>query len=263
MSEAFEIIPSSKNKDKPFNPEHTIIQIILDETGSMNSCKPATISAFNEFIESQKNVVCSCSVSLVKFSTGYVSTSTRKNAMLKSKDINVRTIYENIDIKNIPELTTYNYSPEGGTNLYDAIGTSIISMEKILDSLEYVPNVIQVILTDGEENSSREYRLSTINKMISEKDALTHWNTVYLGANQDAWLVGQSFGLSKGQTMSYSTNDMNDTMHVVACSASTLRSSYSMASASLKDGSMTMDEYNSKMTRSKKSFFSGDDADEK
>ena len=194
---------------KPRNGS-TLINIVLDETGSMHSCWDSTISSFNEYIASQKNVEGECSVSLYTFSDaagfGLHGREDQKR---------IRIIYENLPVKDVDNLTRDSYQPEGGTNLYDAIGSTIRNVESQLGGMDSVPEVLVVIITDGDENCSREYRLNDIKRLIAEKEK-EGWTFVYLGANQDAWKVGASFGLSQGQTMTYNTVDMSGTMSVLA-----------------------------------------------
>ena len=65
--------------------------------------------------------------------------------------------------------------------------------------------VLAVIVTDGLENSSREVDPHTLAKSIGdcERDG---WTFIYLGANQDAWAVGQQAGFSgraSGQAVNF------------------------------------------------------------
>lgn len=67
--------------------------------------------------------------------------------------------------------------------------------------------VLAVIVTDGDENSSREVTIDAVRSMIGEKEATGDWTFIYLGANQDAWREGSGFGLSgtaSGQTVTTS-----------------------------------------------------------
>lgn len=188
----------------------TIINIVLDETGSMNSCRDSTISSFNEYINSQKNLEGECLVSLTMFSLAWGS----------SPETYVRDSYRNLPISNVPDLTPDKFVPNGGTNLYDAIGSTIRRIEKTVDSRD---NILVVIITDGDENSSREYTLDSIKTLVSEKEK-EGWTFVYLGANQDAWQVGARFGLSKGQTMTYDVANMAGTMATLNAATTSYRS---------------------------------------
>jgi hypothetical protein len=185
----------------------------------MNSCWDSTISAVNDYMGTQKSQEGVARASLFKFSTGGYSYG-RADATSTSE---FRTIFENKLVGEVDELTKENYRPTGGTNLYDAIGNAIRRIEAQLAPLSEVPDVLCVIVTDGGENASREYKLSDIQALVKAKEA-EGWTFVYLGANQDAWQVGQTFGLHKGQTMSYSTANMAGTMRSLSESTKSYRS---------------------------------------
>ena len=55
--------------------------------------------------------------------------------------------------------------------------------------------IITVIMTDGEENSSREWTLQAIRELIRSKEAAGNWTFVFLGANLDAFAQGTSLGV--------------------------------------------------------------------
>ena len=214
--QAFEVETTSTPARKPSNGE-TLITLVLDETGSMYSVLDATISSVNDYIGSQKAADDVAKVNLFKFSQlGGWNTRTAKEAGL-------RPIVENMDVVNVAELNRQNFTPSGSTNLYDAIGLSIKHIENQLKDQDSVPDVLMVIVTDGGENASTEYKLSDIKSMIADKEA-EGWTFVYLGANQDAWSVGSSFGLSKGQTMTYSVSDMDGTMETLSAQTTAYRS---------------------------------------
>merc|ERR1712110_997695 len=87
------------------------------------------------------------------------------------------------------------------TALYDAIGETLTNYENESDN-------IMVILTDGEENSSRKWTQKMVQDKISKFTDEKGWIFHYLGANQDAWSVGQSIGIKdKKFTTTYSADD--------------------------------------------------------
>jgi hypothetical protein len=200
---------------KPSNGE-TLITLVLDETGSMNSCWDSTISSVNDYLGSQKGQDGVARVSLFKFSTSGWNASMDRGEQ-------IRTVFENKVVGEVEELNKQNYKPNGGTNLYDAIGSTIRRIEAQLEPLSEVPDVLVVIVTDGGENASTEFKLEDIKSLVQAKEA-DGWTFIYLGANQDAWQVGSSFGLSKGQTMTYSTANMAGTMSTLANATTTYRS---------------------------------------
>lgn len=146
------------------------IVILLDKSGSMNDNKEQTIQGYNDFLENQKKLETadSCSVSLYTFSDS------------------LDTVYENVLLNNADRLTALNYNPDGCTALLDSMG-------KILKKLE--PNgarTLFLIITDGDENSSRKYTHTMIKEMIEGKKE--YLETVYIGSNQDAILAGDRVG---------------------------------------------------------------------
>lgn len=215
-------------QSKPSNGQ-TLINIVLDETGSMQSCWDPTISSFNDFIGGQKAVDHPCQVSLTTFSTtgrfgSGIRAMSMNAAMQAARDTgdDVRPVFENIPVSQVGFLSRENYKPNGGTNLYDAIGKTIARVDAQLATQDKVPSVLVVIITDGEENASVEYNLQGIKTLIQAKEA-EGWTFIYMGANQDAWKVGSSFGLAKGQTMSYSTTEMAATMSTLSDATATYR----------------------------------------
>ena len=215
---------STPTPNKASNGE-VLITLVLDETGSMNSCWDSTISSVNDYIGTQKGQEGVARVSLFKFSTGgYASRRYGNNAASVQAGNAIRTVFESKLVAEVEELNRQNYTPNGGTNLYDAIGNTIRRIEAQLAPLTEVPDVLVVIVTDGGENASTEYTLDAVKSLVKAKEQ-EGWTFVYLGANQDAWQVGASFGLSKGQTMSYSTANMSGTMSNLATATKSFRSS--------------------------------------
>src|SRR5215471_18484812 len=65
--------------------------------------------------------------------------------------------------------------------------------------------VLAVIVTDGLENSSREVNPQALAALIAQHER-DGWTFIYMGANQDAWAVGEHAGFSgtsSGQAVSF------------------------------------------------------------
>ena len=103
-------------------------------------------------------------------------------------------------LKNIKALSAKTYAPAACTPLYDVVGHAIRHAEKKLNNNA----VLFVVMTDGEENSSKEFTRDAIFSLIDRKTNEDGWTFAYLGANQDAWEVGQSIGVaSPGNAMAW------------------------------------------------------------
>ena len=163
----------------------TDITVVLDRSGSMSTVEKDTIGGFNQFIKDQKNVKGSANLTLVQFDTEY------------------EFVHRAMPIETIPAL---EFHPRGGTALLDAIGRAIHETgERLRNIPEYdrPSKVIFVILTDGEENSSKEYTKEKINKMITHQRDIYKWEFVFLGANQDAIGEAAKIGIFANNAMTY------------------------------------------------------------
>lgn len=81
-----------------------------------------------------------------------------------------------------------------------------------------------MIMTDGLENSSREYTYDTIRKMIRHQEDVYDWTFMYVGADQDAIEVGARMGISSDRAMTYDRSRSGATYGALAGSVSRLRS---------------------------------------
>lgn len=148
-------------------PEPIHLLMILDVSPSMHYRWGQTLSGLNEYFDGLR-------ADQKANDQPYVVTLTTFSA-----DIN--TPFEAVDLDVIPKFTEKNLSPHGyGTALYDACGPAI-------EKLTYQgPNLV-VIVTDGEENSSRKWDESRLAKLIDERSKLGNYTFAYLGVAKEAW----------------------------------------------------------------------------
>jgi hypothetical protein len=193
---------------------------ILDETGSMNEVKAATISGFNEYIEGLKADETASGVlfSLTKFNSN-------KHEI----------VYSNVPLSFVAKLSDRNYRPESMTPLYDAIGKTIASMSGLEGKKQHVLFIIQ---TDGLENDSKEYTQKHIFDLIKEKKE-KGWTFVFLGADQDAYAASSKIGISYGNTMSYDSVNTKDT---IAYAAVNLTRSYTSTGGAQSESLVTTED---------------------
>jgi 3-methyladenine DNA glycosylase AlkD len=63
--------------------------------------------------------------------------------------------------------------------------------------------VMCVIITDGEENSSREFSLEKVKQLVEQHKEKANWEFVFLGANMDAIQTAGYFGISADRAQSF------------------------------------------------------------
>lgn len=174
-------------------PDYTEIAVVLDASGSMQSCVQATLGGFNKFIIDQCKEAGSAKLSLTQFN--YKPTAK----------------YTNIDIQDVPKLSRRNYKPSGGTALYDAIGVTIDALGESLSSMPESARpgkVIVVIITDGQENASVRYTGERIRLMIDHQKERYSWEFLFIGANQDAITEAAAIGIPMQSALTYAANDI-------------------------------------------------------
>jgi len=180
-----------KSSTRKNSPNHIVF--ILDGSSSMENQKEKTISGFNEFLDIQRKSETKTFVSLYTFN----GTSTQ-------------AIFKNKDISNVHDLTDETYRVSGCTNLNDAIGDVMCNVNKQLARKKKKdrPTVAFVILTDGQENSSKRFFTHTIKNMISMAQEKM-WSFTFLGADLDAFSISEGYGISNAATLSYGKNSSN------------------------------------------------------
>ena len=105
-------------------------------------------------------------------------------------DTQVTTLFTDVTLNQVPALDTSNYRPGGNTALYDALGVSLSELTSAIrrEAKPYgIDKTLVIVMTDGEENSSRRFTKEQINSEIKLREDAGNWTFVYLGADQDAW----------------------------------------------------------------------------
>ena len=147
------------------------VVFILDKSGSMGGQEENTISSFNEYLEKEKKNTYETNITTVLFSDTY------------------SILHDRIPVKKVKKLTNKDYFVGGCTALYDALGNTINSMKQ-----KDTDKVLFIIITDGYENASREYKKDDIKNLINKnKD----FEFIYVGADIDSYAAGSQIGIKK------------------------------------------------------------------
>lgn len=164
MSAEQDGVPGLQEQVDPY-PIH--LYLILDVSPSMATRWPQTVSGLNEYVSSlrkdKEEDNQSYKVTMVTFSS------------------EVKEKYKEVDLDSIPTFTEKNLSRHGsGTALYDAIQLTV----KDINTTE---PVLVVVITDGEENSSRTYTSKSVDTLFEERKKLGNYTFAYLGVDKEAW----------------------------------------------------------------------------
>ena len=169
--------------------------IILDESGSMESIKEPIIRGFNELVQTVKGIEKDFPEQehLISFVT------------FNGRGRNV--IHFTEPAAKLEAINSRSYQPNSSTPLYDAMGDSITSLRQALEKkTDY--NVLVTILTDGEENASKEYNGDAIKKLVEEMKQ-SGWTFTYIGADHDVEKFAMNISITNTMTFQKNQADMD------------------------------------------------------
>ena len=141
--------------------------VIVDESGSMSVIHDEALAGINETIVTcqkmqEAHPEMEQRITLITFDSGHF-----------------KMHYDNLNVSQTTSLTKKDYNPCGATPLYDAIGKGIAKMNA---QTEADDNVLVTIITDGEENCSKEYNLKMVKTLI-EKLKKQGWTFTLIGTD--------------------------------------------------------------------------------
>lgn len=170
--------------------DYTHITVILDRTGSMESIRDDIIGGFNAFLEEQQKLPGKATMTLVQFDSQDPYEIICRFALASE----------------VPKLDRNVYVPRASTPLLDAIGRGINDLEASMGQMgdEAQPSkVVLAIVTDGQENASREFNKAQIVKMIEEKTKKNDWQFVFLSSDLNAIRDAEAYGIDMQMSLAY------------------------------------------------------------
>lgn len=184
--------------------ENTVeVVFILDRSGSMSGLEKETIDGFNEMIEKQRHDEGRAIVSTVLF------------------DHMFEVIHNRVDLRDVSKMTREDYYVRGTTALLDAVGRSIVKINRIQqERCDKRPRTLFVITTDGMENASREFGYADVKRLISRQKERYGWEFIFLGANIDAVGTARRFGISPDRAADYHSDEEGTRLNYAVLSES-------------------------------------------
>ena len=182
----FKVDPPLKQSMEPMTNNALEIVAVIDRSGSMSSIVDGAIGGFNQFLETQQKEKGKTFMTRVQFDDVY------------------EVIDEGKEVSMVAPYTVETYIPRGWTALFDAVGKAINSVADRHSKMapKDRPRVLVVILTDGHENASKEYKREDIVSLIKD-NTKNGWKFVYLGVGDDkmqAEMFTSTIGISAGRT---------------------------------------------------------------
>lgn len=165
----------------------TELVFILDKSGSMHGLEGDTIGGYNSLLEKQKAVEGEAVITTALFNDGY------------------ELLHDRIDIQAVNPITESEYRVGGCTALVDAIGNTLHKIDNAQRNTAEdfrAEKVLCVIITDGQENASREFTADKV-KALVEQYKEKGWEFIFLGANIDAIETASHYGIAPSRAQGY------------------------------------------------------------
>lgn len=188
----------------------THLTVLLDRSGSMSSIATDVIGGFNHFLEKQKALPGAATLTLVQFDS------------VNPFDV----IHHQVPVGSVPALTAETFVPRGGTPLLDAMGRTMADMDQLTggmpsgivdgsvkgpipksERVSLPDRVVFVVITDGQENQSREWNHEQVSKMIQERQEKQGWQVVFLSADMAAIGEARNLGVRHHSSSRFRTED--------------------------------------------------------
>jgi hypothetical protein len=158
----------------------------------MSSIKSLIINGFNELVQTVKGIE-------VQFPE-----QEHLITMISFNALNNKILHFIDPINKLDAINDSNYNPDSMTPLFDAMGFSISKLKQYLEGkVNY--SVLVTILTDGEENASKEYTGLAIKNLVDELKQ-QNWTFTYIGSDHDVEKMAASMNIHN--TMSFDKNDL-------------------------------------------------------
>ena len=184
----------------------TEIICILDRSGSMSGLASGVIENFNSFLKEQQSLEGEANLTLVLFDDKY------------------EKVYNSVNIKEVPPLTTGTYFTRGMTAMNDAIGITLNEMQRN-------EKAIVLIHTDGYENASREYTHATVKTLVDQLKE--KWEFIFTGGDIDAKEMSADLGIMRSANVSNTMAGTGNTYANFAATTTAYRSGGLVASAAV------------------------------
>jgi uncharacterized protein YegL len=187
----------------------THVAILLDCSGSMQACQTETVAGFNEQVQ-----------------------AIRKSAQLSGAEgatfVTLAVFNDGVEfvrfaepVDRLMEISADEYHPDSLTAMLDAVGQTLKRFEKKVKDSESIHYLV-IIISDGEENDSREFTYERIAEMIQKRQQTGRWTFSYMGANQDLSDISKRLSIPKSNVAIYTSSGKGTLIGMGALSKSTM-----------------------------------------
>jgi hypothetical protein len=167
------------------------VAIVLDRSGSMESCRDQTISGFNEYGQD------------IRTTAHKAGLDARLTLAVFNGEVRMPLFQAPLGL--LYPMSRKHYVPNGSTAMLDAVGQTIDRLEREGAAIDQA-SVLVCVMSDGQENSSTDYTYDLIAERITRLTETGQWTFTYLGSNQDLAVVSEHLNIPMANTSSYASS---------------------------------------------------------
>lgn len=200
----------------------THVAFCIDESGSVRSIVVPLVKAYNNNVTSIRDAV---------LAEGQEATMT----VLAFGDTNLkhRVLYVGQQVQTIVPLKVSDLNPTGMTPLFDSLYRAIKKLEELDDNNENTTFVITVV-TDGDENASKDPGVSTTLSLMKKKIATDRWTFTFLVPNQYVRNFSIKYGISQGNIQGWDETSSKGTEEAFIANTNAYKRYFSARSTGTK-----------------------------
>lgn len=185
----------------------THVAIVLDRSGSMSSIHKETVDGLNTQIAALQKAELENAgeirVSLIQF------------------DRDIEVVFDGKKPSEIKEFGMNDFVPRWNTAMYDGIwaAMNLLKMQEVTDDTAY----LLFVISDGEENASREITQQLLTDEIKRLQDLGNWTFNYILANVDINKIRAQFHANVNNVASYTATSAGANVSYDAMASNSLR----------------------------------------
>ena len=159
------------------------VGIVLDRSGSMAKVREEALTGLNE----ELGVLEKNATEAEQKTTVTLTTFSTRVDEPRRLDVGER-------------VTEEEYKCVGWTSLADAVAATIKSLQEIQTNETEDTAYLVTIVTDGQENASKEHTMRDVSVMIKTLESQGNWTFVFMGCGDNVFTVARTLGVKFGNT---------------------------------------------------------------
>ncbi|MHB8407760.1 MAG: VWA domain-containing protein [Acidiferrobacterales bacterium] len=174
-------------------PKVNRVMFVIDRSGSMNYLTNSSVKALNSNLATLRDQA--------------LKTGQRTEVSVTSFDTIVETVREVQDVVGCRDVSASEVRARGGTSLRDAIGFGIETLLRRTTNPNEDVAFLLIALTDGQENSSKQYTVSGLKQLMGSVQATDRWTLSFLLPPGSKYNFVREFGVPEGNVQEWEQSE--------------------------------------------------------